>query len=256
MYFCASDVKPGPLAKQSIVWKSFLGENWHTELQKAKAAANIKWQMARNGMGIKMHAIKSAKWFTVKGGEIYGMQSVRRLFSRSKDLQELQDQNFGIKNRLQCGDFRFHRNAICRRWLVDWRKGVWPGQGLELKLDGFRLWNPFTETHMLINLRCLLLSIVWNVSQVLFAAYFVNHISNLHLTQSQMEMEMEMGMRIRSETFGWRLLAVCLYANQTCLFTKSQSDNKWWLPTAPSGWVGESTSFTRLSYRTNGASLY
>jgi len=61
MYFCASDVKPGPLAKQSIVWKSFLGENWHTELQKAKAAANIKWQMARNGMGIKMHAIKSAK---------------------------------------------------------------------------------------------------------------------------------------------------------------------------------------------------
>jgi len=62
-FLSASDVKLGPLAKQSIAWKSFLqGKLAHRIAKKAKAAANIKWQMARNGMvGIKMHAIKLAK---------------------------------------------------------------------------------------------------------------------------------------------------------------------------------------------------
>jgi len=104
----------------------FFRENWHTELQKAKAAANIKWQMARNGMvGIKMHAIKLAKWFTVKGGEIYGMQSVRSLFFFPLSLrspgtvgQELRDRKKPHFNLY----FRFHWWAIC--WWLEWKEGL------------------------------------------------------------------------------------------------------------------------------------
>lgn len=86
-------------------------------------------------MGIKMHAIKSAKWFTVKGGEIYGMQSVRSqlpgIASPEPPSQATsQSENPKIHQPK-------HQSSKHFRFLLWCRRAWWTGQWI-----GFKLWNP------------------------------------------------------------------------------------------------------------------